>query len=150
MKEFGHRAPELSKIMADSEELKAAKIKDISRNLARFPASPGFKQMQVCLRGAEARQKLEAVTESKLDELKALAVTVRNTMSENPFHMQKSRLMDCIGFLNTFRELLSGIASMPADPESKHVDLRDDLVGAKAEFEAGQPPLHSEIRNGKS
>eukprot|EP00435_Cladocopium_sp_Y103_P036024 s1867_g9.t1 len=133
--EFPHCGPLTSILKGADTLLTVNAIKDISKKLATFPTSTGYKQIMVCLREAESQAQMDKALDTKVAGLRDLEKEIEQIVSEG-HNRQTARLMNAEKFLTTLQKVILGIATIPSDPSSKHVDLRDALVGAKNSFEA--------------
>ena len=89
----------------------------------------------VCLRGAENKIKMDKAVEAKIGGLRTLATEVDTLVSAGLIQEQVC-MMDVEKHVGLIQQVLAGIASLPNDPLSKHVDTRDKLVGCRASLEA--------------
>ena len=78
---------------------------------------------------------MDKAMDTKVAGLRALVKEIDELVSGG-HNRQNARLMNTEKFLVMLQSVISGIASIPSDPTSKHVDLRDALVASKNSFEA--------------
>ena len=78
---------------------------------------------------------MDKAMDTKVAGLTALAKEIDELVSQG-HNRQNARLVNAEKFLIMLQKVISGIASIPSDPTSKHVDLRDALVASKNNFEA--------------
>lgn len=126
----------MSTILADAESVLApSELKTVSKKLAALPSFQGFKQIMLCLREAETKRQMDKAAEAKVSDLKQLEEAA-SKLTPDLLATEETRLSQLQEHLTLLQKLMSGIAGLPADPSSKHVDLRDALVASQNTVEA--------------
>lgn len=134
----------LQKAMESIARLKPTPISKISRSLARFASTAGFKLMVgvVELANTQASQdiaaeaKVRVVTKVKSEIEAVLEQEDADVRAGTDVQGMKPRFVKVVAQMRLLRDLVDGIASLPTDGASKHSSLRRSLVDIRNQFEA--------------
>ena len=130
--------------MESIAKLKPTPLSKISRSLARFVSTAGFKLMAgvVELANNQATQdvaaeaKVRLVTKVKSDIGAILEQEVADVQAGTDVNDMKPRFVKIVTHMRLLRDLVDGIASLPTDGASRHASLRQSLVDIRDKFEA--------------
>ena len=125
---------EMRRLLAESEALKAGSVAGISRQLARFAATAGFKRILLHLQETLSKQAVDEAAETKAAELQTAMEDLR-TMMEGEGANTSHEFMTIVKLLESLRGFMQLTAALPADANSKHGDLREQALKQRVDFE---------------